>query len=328
MIISKSPLRMSFVGGGSDLPSYYREYGGAVISTSLDKFVYVMIKPRFESGIRLSYSRTENVANASELEHPIVREALEWLNVSDDIEIVSMADIPSSGTGLGSSSAFSCGLLKALMTYQRKHIDPDQLAELACSLEIERVGSPIGKQDQYAAAFGGLRTYEFHPDDKVSVNEVLCPPEVFNALQEDILTFYVGGNRSANAILARQSSELRQSSKASAMRDMVNLVWVLKEELEAGRIDSFGKILHENWILKRGISDSIAPQFIDDIYETALAAGALGGKLLGAGGGGFMIFHVPTEEAKKRVRKRLHSLREVSFTWTTEGSNILLNQGS
>lgn len=324
MIISKSPLRMSFVGGGSDLPSYYREHGGAVISTSLDKFVYIIIKPRFESGIRLSYSRTENVATASELEHPIVREALKWLDVSDDIEIVSMADIPSSGTGLGSSSTFSCGLLKALMTYQCKHINPGQLAEMACSLEIERVGSPIGKQDQYAAAFGGLRTYEFHPDGKVSVEEVLCPHDLVNELQEDLLTFYVGGNRSANAILAKQSSDLRHSSKASAMRDMVKLVWILKEELEAGRADSFGQILHENWILKKGISDSIAPQAIDDIYETAMAAGALGGKLLGAGGGGFMIFYVPTEDKKKRVRKRLHALREVSFRWTDQGSHLLL----
>ena len=325
MIITKTPLRMSYVGGGSDMPSFYKEHGGAVISSAIKVFVYVLVKDRFEKGIRLSYSKTENVIQATDIEHPIVRNALELISIKDDIEIISIADIPSFGTGLGSSSSFSVGLINALSTFQNIDINIDRahLAESACHLEIDLCGSPIGKQDQYAASYGGLKVYRFNHDDTVSVEDVMVKPEIENKINEETIAFYIGGARDANVILAEQQNELKIKEKINSMKKMVGLVDDLKREFEGNSIENFGPILHENWLLKRGMSKDIANPYIDDLYEVARSCGVKGGKLLGAGGGGFMIFHAPTEAIRLAVREKFKDLKEVNFNIEHSGSRVL-----
>ena len=323
MILSKTPLRMSFAGGGSDMPSFYREHGGAVISSTINAFVYIAVKKKFDEGIRLSYSKTENVAHARDLEHPIVRNILKLTNHKDPIEIISIADIPSSGTGLGSSSSFTVGLLKAINTLEKKELSAMQLAESACDIEINLCGSPIGKQDQYAAAFGGLKLYEFNSDDTVNIEEIKLNDDASNLLDNEILSFYVGGTRDANKILANQEKQLKNKDKINSMKKMVDLAYDLKHEFENSNIDNFGEILHENWILKKGMTRDIANKYIDDIYKTAMSCGATGGKLLGAGGGGFMIFHVPSDNNRSKLVKKLNSLKKVNFKIYNKGSEII-----
>lgn len=324
MIITKTPLRMSYVGGGSDMPSFYREHGGAVISSAINVFVYILVKKRFEKGFRVSYSKTENVIQASDIEHPIVRNAIELISVEDDIEIISVADIPSSGTGLGSSSSFSVGLINALSNFKNIHTDREGLAQSACRLEIDLCGSPIGKQDQYAASYGGLKVYRFNRDDTVKVENVLIKPEVEKKLNEETVSFYVGGARDANAILAAQQIELKIEEKINSMKKMVALVDDLKEEFEGNSLDNFGPILHENWMLKKELSKDIANSYVDELYREALSCGVTGGKLLGAGGGGFMIFHAPSDAIRLNLRKRLGHLKEVDFNIEHAGSRKLL----
>ena len=326
MIITKTPLRMSYVGGGSDLPSYYLKYGGAVISSTINKFVYVIAKPRFEEGIRLSYSVTENVKNRNEIQHPIVRNALSMLDINENIEIVSIADIPSSGTGLGSSSSFSVGLIKSLMAHKGRSVKDKKLAEMACDLEINLCKSPIGKQDQYAAAYGGLKIYKFNPNDTVSVESVLCKANTISKLNKETVAFYIGGERDANSILRKQSADLDQAKKADSMAKMVNLVWDMKLELESQSTEDFGKILHENWVIKREISDNISNNLINEIYDDALACGATGGKLLGAGGGGFMIFHAPSAAIKEKLVKKFYKLRKIDLDLSSSGSSTIFYQ--
>ena len=321
MIITKTPLRMSYVGGGSDLSSYYREHGGAVISTAINHYVYVMVKERFEEGLRLSYSKTENVQNREEIEHPLVRHALLMLDVDESIEIVSAADIPSTGTGLGSSSSFSVGLIRALSSFVGKDLSPREYAEYACKLEIELCGSPIGKQDQYAATFGGLNVYKFNSDDSVTVQHVNCDQTTIKELNSQTLVFYIGGDRSANEILKQQSEELKSKDKSKEMAKMVSLVWDLRDELESQSIINFGPILHENWKIKREMVSGLSNHYIDDLYNQALNCGAKGGKLLGAGGGGFMMFHAPSEAVALKIRSRFYKLREVHFDIEPSGSS-------
>ncbi len=323
MIISKTPLRMSFVGGGSDMPSFYREYGGAVLSSAINAFVYIIIKEKFDEGIRLSYSETENVLKVSDIQHPILRNALKFSNFKEPVEIISIADIPSSGTGLGSSSSFTVGLLKALNKFKNVDFKREKLAELACDIEINLCGSPIGKQDQYAAVFGGLRIYKFNKDDSVDIEKIEISSDVSDSLDNEIISFYVGGNRNANEILADQQKQLVNKDKVNAMKRMVDLVFELKKELENNNLDSFGEILHENWNLKKEMTKNIANTRINEIYKIAMDNGAKGGKLLGAGGGGFMIFHVPSPDDRVKIEKKLRNLRRVNFSTYKNGSEIL-----
>ncbi len=314
------------MGGGSDLASYYREFGGAVISTAINHYIYVLIKPRFEEGIRLSYSQTENVLCREEIKHPLVRNALSMLKIDESIEIVSTADIPSSGSGLGSSSAFSVGLIRALHAF-RGEVLPDRVcAELACELEIELCESPIGKQDQYAASFGGLKVYKFNQDDSVSVESIASNKNTIEELNNQTLVFYIGGHRNANEILRQQSALLQKTNKAKSMSKMVDLVWDLKCELESQSVKNFGAILHENWMIKRDLLSGVSNPFIDEMYAQALACGASGGKLLGAGGGGFMIFHAANDSIKKKIRARFSKLREVYFEVEQSGSAVIFYQ--
>lgn len=323
MIISRTPLRMSFAGGGSDLASYYREHGGAVISTAIDKYVYVTVSEKFDSHIRISYSRTEEVERVDDVAHPLVREGMKMSGVTDGVEITSVADIPAKGTGLGSSSSFTVGLMHALHAHRGRHVPAERLAAEACEIEIDRCGEPIGKQDQYAAAYGGLNFIRFNPDDSVCVDPVICRRETLRAIEDQIMVFYTGITRSASAILQTQGNVLAtQTSKQRIMTRMVDMAHFLKGEIEANRSDQFGPILHEAWMLKREVSEGITSPEIDTWYDAARGAGATGGKILGAGSGGFLVFAVP-EDRRTAVRDALSDLKEVSFGFEPQGSKII-----
>ena len=291
MIVSKTPLRMSFVGGGSDLPAFYREEVGAVLSTSIDKYMYVCVNKKFDGRIRISYTRTEDVEHRKQVEHPLVREALDLVGIDGGIEIASMADIPSKGSGLGSSSTFTVGLLNALYAYRNQFVSKENLARQSCEIEIDRCGEPIGKQDQYAAAYGGLNLIRFHPDDSVSVDPVICKPSLLHNMEDSTLVFFTGRTRSASAVLANQSAAMQTTDRRALMRRMVQLAFEMKEQLESGTLDHFGDLLDENWRLKAQLTAGISDPQIDAWYTKGMANGALGGKLLGAGNGGFIILN-------------------------------------
>ncbi|MBW8846944.1 MAG: GHMP kinase [Burkholderiales bacterium] len=325
MILSKTPLRMSYVGGGSDLPAFYREEVGAVLSTSIDKYMYIAVNRKFDGSIRLSYTKTEEVGTREQIEHPLVREALAVVGIEGGIEIASMADIPSRGSGLGSSSTYTVGLLNALYAYKNRFASKEMLARQACHIEIERCGEPIGKQDQYAAAYGGLNLIRFHPDESVSVDPVICQPSLLRQLEASTLVFFTGRTRSASAVLAKQSSALRSQDRRILMRRMVELAFELKREIEAGSLDHFGSILDENWQLKRQMSEGITDPQIDEWYRIGLANGALGGKLLGAGNGGFMMFFAPPQ-CRDRITAALPGLQPVRFLLDRGGAQIVFYQ--
>jgi D-glycero-alpha-D-manno-heptose-7-phosphate kinase len=323
MIISRTPLRMSFVGGGSDLPAFYRRFGGAVVSTAIDKYVYITVNPKFDHHIRISYSRTEEVDRVARIKHPLVRESLKRLGIDGGIEISSIADIPSRGSGLGSSSSFTVGLLHALHAYAERYASAEQLAREACEIEIDRCGEPIGKQDQYAAAFGGLNFIQFHPDDSVSVEPILCRRATLLRLQENIVVFYTGITRSASRILKVQQSAVgTERKKQKMLKRMVQLANELKAELQNNNLDAFGEFLRANWDLKKQIAGGITNQHIDRCYAAARQAGAMGGKLLGAGAGGFMMFYAPVER-HEAIGQALPGLRRVPVRFEPQGSKII-----
>src|SRR5688572_7319315 len=323
MIISRTPLRMSFVGGGSDLPSFYRKHGGAVVSTAINKFVYITLNEKFDHRIRVSYSRTEEADTVAEVQHPLVRESLRLLKVKGGIEITSIADIPSKGSGLGSSSAFTVGLLHALHAYAGRYASAEQLSKEACAIEIERCGEPIGKQDQFAAAFGGFNFIEFKPDDSVSVEPILCKRETLLKLQENIVVFYTGISRSASTILKSQEETLASSdAKQKIMQRMVQLARDMKAELQRNNVGSFGEIIHEGWELKRSITQGISSNEIDAWYAAARNAGATGGKLLGAGSGGFLMFYAPPDK-HDGIAAVLKDLRRIPMRFEPHGSRII-----
>ncbi len=325
MIVSKTPLRMSWVGGGSDMSAFYREEMGAVLSTSIDKYVYITLNPKFEGNIRLNYSKTEIVEEVSDIEHNLFRETLLYKGITGGVEIASMADIPSKGSGLGSSSSFTVGLLNALSAYKNQFISKSELAQEACNIEINICGEPIGKQDQYAAAYGGINLIKFHSNEMVSVDPIICSPELLKQIESNTLVFYTGITRSASQILSTQSQNLNLSSNKVNMRRMVELVFDLKKELESNSISNFGDILHENWILKKQITNQVSNSQIDDWYRIGLNNGAKGGKLLGAGSGGFLMFFAP-QEKHQEISDALFGLKKVKFKFENSGSQIVFYQ--
>jgi D-glycero-alpha-D-manno-heptose-7-phosphate kinase len=323
VIISQTPLRVSFLGGGSDLPAYYRRNGGAVLSAAVDQSVYVTVSRKFDNAVRVGYSRTEEVAHASEIEHPLVRESLALLGIEGGIEITSVADIPARGTGLGSSSSFTVGLLNALHAYSGRHATADRLAEESCLVEIERCGEPIGKQDQYAAAFGGFNFIRFHPDDTVEVTKMICPQSLVAELQSRLIFFYTGVTRSASSLLQQQSASVASpGAKSDATSHLAKLAEHAFSELCGGKLECLGPMLHEAWQTKKQIADGISNDLIDQAYEAAIRAGAEGGKVLGAGGGGFLMFLAPAERHNS-IRTALHSMRETIFHFVPHGSRII-----
>jgi D-glycero-alpha-D-manno-heptose-7-phosphate kinase len=323
MIISRTPLRMSFVGGGSDIPGFYEKFGGAVLSTTIDKYVFVTCNPKFDNGIRIAYSKTEEVARVDQIEHRIVRATLKLLEAAGGIEITTVADVPSRGTGLGSSSSFTVGLLNVLHAFQGRYASAVRLAEEARHVEMDLCGEPIGKQDQYAAAFGGFNLLEFQPDGRVDVTPVMMPAERRRSLVRRITVFYTGVTRNAGPILGAQSEGVvRDAGKQRALRRMTELAYIMKSELESGNLDSFGDILHENWELKKSLTAAVSNAQIDEWYNTARHYGASGGKILGAGAGGFLIF-VANENRHAGIARALGGLRRVNFGFEPLGSRII-----
>ncbi len=320
MVISRTPLRVSFAGGGTDLSSYYLLRGGAVTSTTINKHMYVTVNTKFDDDIRVSYSRTEIVKHVDELRHELVREAMKLTGVTSGVEITTIADIPSRGTGLGSSSSLTVGLLNALYAYKGEYKPAHVLAEEACKIEIDILGAPIGKQDQYAAAYGGLRHIEFLQDDSVRVSHVICTKERKKQLENNLMMFYTGITRKSTDILSEQKKKTKD--KLEYLDRMKELSKKIMGAISRGDLDDVGRILHENWMLKKELASRISNPEIDEMYEKALSAGALGGKLLGAGGGGFLLLYVP-EENQPKVKEALRHLKFMKFEFEPEGSKII-----
>lgn len=320
MIITKTPFRISFAGGGSDMSDFYREYDGCVLSTSINRYMYITMHPYFDrSKTAVKYSKTEIVDDIADIEHSIFKYVLNEKKVSG-VEIVSTADVPS-GAGLGSSSSFTVGLLHTLYCYQGKYVSKARLAEEACLVEIEKLGNPIGKQDQYAAAFGGLNFISFHKDDTVSVEPVVTKSETLKRLQDNLVMFYTGLTHDANRILAEQKKNLSNLGSQNNLLQMCSLAKQMKHALENSELSDFGSILNEGWHRKRELAGNISNPKIDELYKIALNNGAMGGKLLGAGGGGFLLFYCPKEK-QERLGKAL-GLEQFDFSFEHDGSSVI-----
>jgi D-glycero-alpha-D-manno-heptose-7-phosphate kinase len=324
MIISRTPLRISFVGGGTDLPAFYDEHGGAVLSATIDKWINVIVSRRFEGDVRVSYSRTEIVGNSAEVEHELVREAMRLTGVPRGVEIVTLADVPSHGSGLGSSSAVTVGLLNALYAYQGISKPPLEIAEQAAQIEIDVLGKPIGRQDQYAAAVGGVNFIEFlRGGAGVRVEPLVCPADTFKHLQRSLLLFYTGQQRSADSVLRVQKQAIEDGNATATLEKMRDLAFELRERLAEGDIAAVGGLLCANWELKRQLATGISNEDVDGWYDAVLEAGAAGAKLLGAGGGGFLLV-VASPQAHDRIRHVLSDLREVPIRLAARGTHITL----
>lgn len=311
---------MSFAGGGSDIAAFYEKYGGCVLSTTINRYCYISIHPYFDDRYTLlKYSENELVEDISQIRHRIFKCVLGDAKLHG-VEITSTADIPG-GTGLGSSSTFTVGLLNTVSCYQGKYLSKGRLASQACEVEIEKLGNPIGKQDQYAAAFGGLNFIRFHRDGEVSVMPIVMHSETYRLLQKSLMMFYTGEVRSANAILAEQTRNSTEEDKAANLRKMCELAEEMKRSLEANDISGFGELLNEGWRLKRTLASGISNPVVDEAYETALKNGALGGKLLGAGGGGFLLFFCPPERQEQlQVALRM---RPFPFSFEKDGASVV-----
>lgn len=322
MIITRTPFRVSLCGGGSDLPAFYEKHGGCVISTTIKKYMYITSHPTFDGkNTVLKYSKTESVENINDIEHPIFRECLKKENLSG-LEITSIADVPQ-GTGLGSSSSFTVGLIKNLKCYKREYISDDEVAEAACNMEINVLKNPIGKQDQYAAAFGGLNFYQFNKDGSVFVEPILMNKEAYNKLEENLIMLYVGGEHSASEILKEQSKNMvNAKDKEEGQKKIVKLTYDLKYELEHNNVDAVGEILHENWLIKKTLASGISNPKFDEWYDRALKNGATGGKILGAGGSGFFLFYVPKEK-QEMFREAMKELPEMEFKFDHQGTTVI-----
>lgn len=321
MIITKTPFRISFAGGGTDLAAFYEREQGAVLSATINKYMYLALHRYFENKILLKYSRTELVDSAQEIQHPLIRHCFLKTGINNPLEVTSFADIPSSGTGLGSSSAFTIGLLKALYTFQHKNTENVQLAKEACDIEIRELKEPIGKQDQYACAVGGMNVLLFNPDGSVFVEPVMMKPAIKKKLEENLVLYYTGLTRKASTILAEQTKVTKQKEKFATLGALRSLVFELRDALTQGDLSTFAGVLHRGWTLKQSLVTGISNPEINRYYERAISLGALGGKLLGAGGGGFLLFYCPKE--KQHLLRENLGLREVPFSFDPQGARII-----
>lgn len=320
MIITRTPFRVSFCGGGSDLPAFYEKHGGCVLSTGIQKYMYLSIHPAFDPAETvLKYSRTEQVKDYSEIEHKYFRCVLERFGLKG-VEITSTADVPA-GTGMGSSSSFTVGLLHVLYSYTGKFVSRERLAEEACRTEMIDLGQPIGKQDQYAAAFGGLNFYSFHRDGSVTVEPVIMRGESFEKLERNLMLFYTGSVHSASEILKEQGKNVTEGEREQGQLRMCQMTRDLREAFQNNSVDTLGEILDEGWAVKRTLASGISSPAIDEYYDRAKKLGAAGGKLLGAGGGGFLLLYVPEKE-QGRLRRGLQ-LQEMSFGMDRQGSSVI-----
>ncbi len=326
MIIARSPLRITLGGGGTDLPSYYRDHEGFLVSAAIDKYVYVTVMRPFTEGIYLKYSQLEHVEQISDVKHPIIREALQMLGFkTPQVEITTLADIPA-GTGLGSSGSFTTALLKALYTHRKRHLHQEELAELACHIEIDRLGEPIGKQDQYIAAVGGVTCFTFHKDDKVTAVPLGISMDTMFDLEDNLLLFFTGYSRSASGILKDQQvrSQKNYADMLNNLHYVKDLGYRSKDALVAGNTVLFGELMHEHWEHKKLRSGGMSNPKIDEWYELGMKNGAVGGKLVGAGGGGFLMF-MAHDRNKLRHTMAAAGLEEVRFRFDFEGSKVVMS---
>jgi D-glycero-alpha-D-manno-heptose-7-phosphate kinase len=322
MIITQTPLRIGLLGGGTDLPDFYRQHGGRVLNAAIDKYIYVIVKERFDDDIYVNYSKKEIVSRVDDLEHELVREAMRMTGVTSGVEITTLADIPSAGSGLGSSSAVTVGLLHALFAYRGRQLSAEELASRACEIELERCGKPIGKQDQYIAAFGGIRDIRFGPGEDVVAEELELTPAGRRALQQQIMLFYTGITRSANTILAEQSANIAATTEQ--LRLLRDLASFTADRLRGGDVDAVGASMREGWETKRKLASGISNERIDRAVSQALDAGASGAKVTGAGGGGFLLVICPMER-QPAVRRSLAHMRELPVKLDRLGSRVVLN---
>lgn len=323
MIISQTPLRISFVGGGTDLEDFWKHTEGKVLSSTIDKYVYVIVKERFDDLIYINYSIKEIVHNIDEIQHELVREAMKKTGMTGGVEITTLADIPSEGSGLGSSSSITVGLLNAFHQYMGDQVTAEQLAQEACEIEINILGKPIGKQDQYIAAYGGIREITFHTDGSVTTEKVNINNSDYRVFGSNVLLFYTNLTRKSSTILSEQKKNM--IDKMNILAKMRDQVPELRKVLESrSDMDKAGIILNEAWLLKKQLSHKISKPFIDEMYDKALKVGALGGKISGAGGGGFLMLYVPREK-QNSVRKALKDFRELPFMLEPDGSKIIFN---
>lgn len=324
MIITRTPLRISFVGGGTDIASFYERERGAVVSTTINKYVYVILHRFFDKRIQLKYSETEIVNSVNEIKHPVFREAIKLASVQDSIEISIVQDLPKEGgSGLGGSTAFSVGLLNALNILSGRYLKKGELANLATFLEIEKLGNPIGKQDQFASAYGGLNYITFNCDE-VSVKPISLKKESLNFLEENLMMFYTGITRNANDILEDMNVESNKTQVFNSQVRMRDLADALYFDLSKNEMSNFGKLMHENWILKDTLSSKISNHSINEIYDLAINSGAEGGKILGAGGGGFFLFYCHPRNQEK-LRNRLN-LQEYNFKFEDKGTQLVMKE--
>lgn len=322
MIITKTPLRISFTGGGTDIQDYYRLHGGAVVSATISKYMYITVNRKFDSKIRVSYSKTEIVDEVEELRHELVRECLKLVGIRGGIEITSIADIPS-GTGLGSSSAFVVGLLNALHAYVGCAPSAEELAQQACQVEIDILKHPIGKQDQYAAAYGGINYFRFNPDGSVERNRIFLDEHSYRSMRQKLLLFYTGLTHNANTILTEQKQNTGAKLEAlDFMRDQADAMYA--ELTTNGFNERFGDALHQGWLRKQSLASSISNEAINEYYRKGIAAGARGGKLLGAGGGGFLLFYC--DEEKQLAVEQAVGLPLVNFFISAKGSRVVFSE--
>jgi D-glycero-alpha-D-manno-heptose-7-phosphate kinase len=321
MIIVQTPFRISLFGGGTDFPDYFCAEGGCVLSTAINKYIYVIIKERYDEKMRISYTRTEIVDRIDEIAHELIRESLRKTGIKNGVEIITMGDIPA-GSGLGSSSAVTVGSLNAMYCYTDECISSEQLARQACEIEIDILGKPIGIQDQYICALGGFRLMEFGRDGNVTSTPIHLDRSMQRKLNENLLLFFTGTTRQANDILGEQRNNIH--SKLPLLRKMKEMAYIAKDELMRGNVDILGPLLHESWQMKKQLASQISNNEIETCYQAAMDAGATGGKITGAGGGGFLLMYCPHEKADN-VRAALKHMREYPFELEPNGSKVIFN---
>ena len=322
MILVQTPLRISFAGGGTDFREFYVNGGGVVLSSSIDKYVFVLVKRRWDDLIYINYSKKEIVGKVDDLQHNLVREAMRITGVTHGVEITTLADVPAEGTGLGSSSSTTVGLLNALYAYQGEHKTMETLAKEACLIEVDKLQNPIGKQDQYIAAYGNMQFITFNSDDSVNIEKIQINEEDKRRLNQNLLLFYTGITRQSSSILDEQKNNIKEQMEI--LEQMRLLTFQAKKCIVEGAFDDFGEILHQGWKYKQQLASKITNPYINETYETARKAGALGGKITGAGGGGFLLLYCPLKN-QENVRTALNQLRELPFQFERDGSKVILN---
>lgn len=322
MIIVQTPLRVSLFGGGTDFPSYFCEEGGSVLSTAIDKYIFVTIKKRFDQMLRIGYTTTEMVNDLSEIQHDLIRESLRKVGITQGVEVTTMGDIPSAGSGLGSSSTVTVGSLQAMYTYSGENVSAERLAREACEIELDILGKPIGIQDQYITAYGGLRFMEFSTSGEVKTQRLKLSTDLVRTLNDELLLFFTGVTRSSKTILTEQKNNIGQ--RRQVLRAMKKLAYQVRDELINNNVDAVGECLHESWMLKKQLASKISNGVLDDMYQTARDAGAVGGKITGAGGGGFLLLFCPYRK-QKALRAALNRLQELPFNLEADGSKVIFN---